>query len=240
MKNYAIILASGNGERTGLNIPKQYALISGKPVLEYSIETFQSNKNIDGIIIVYNPNFQDKTEEIIQNNNYTKVIKLIKGGKTRQESSYNGVFSIDEKNANVLIHDAARPFVSNEIINRCINALKTHKAVNTVIKSSDTVILVNDNNIITTVPDRNYVRRCQTPQCFDINLIKKAHNMSLNKQGFTDDCSLVLKNKLSKIYNVQGSNYNIKITYLEDIETAELILKNIRENYNYNSELSEK
>ena len=176
MKNYALILASGTGSRTGLDIPKQFYKIKNKTVLEYSINAFEINKKIDEIIIVSNPDFIELTKEIIVSNNYKKVSKIISGGKTRQESSCIGVNSIKDDAANVLIHDAVRPFITQKIIDDCINSLKRFSAVNVAIESSDTIIEINEKNIIKSVPNRNVLRRCQTPQCFDINLIKKAHN----------------------------------------------------------------
>lgn len=225
MKHIAIILASGTGSRSGLNIPKQFYKINGKSVLDYSIEAFQNNTNIDEIIVVSNPNFTDLTKEITFK--YSKVKNVLIGGKTRQESSYNGVFSIDDKNVNVLIHDAVRPFITQEIINRCIETLKTYNAVNVAIESSDTIIEVDENNIIKSLPNRKFLRRCQTPQCFNIELIKKAHILASNDKNavITDDCGLVLRYNLADIYVINGDENNIKITYPSDIKLAEEFIK---------------
>jgi len=222
MKYYAIILASGTGSRSGLNIPKQFYKIKNKTLLEYSIDAFENNSKIDSIIVVSNPDFIDLTKGVLDRNNYKKVKKLIAGGKTRQESSYNGVFAIDEAAAKVLIHDAVRPFISDEIINSCIYALENYDAVNVAIECSDTIIEVDDKNCIKNVPNRKTLRRCQTPQCFDLNLIKKAHNLAKEDKNFTatDDCSLILHNNLADIYVVEGSVNNIKITYPSDIKIA--------------------
>ncbi len=229
MKNIALILASGTGSRMGLNIPKQFYKILGKTVLEYSVSAFQNHKDIDEIIVVSNPDFIDLTTSIVDKNVFTKVSNIIKGGKTRQESSYIGVHKIDNENANVLIHDAVRPFVSNKIISDCVNALDKYSAVNTTVETTDTIIEINDDNLIKSVPQRKYLRRCQTPQCFKVNLIKKAHNLAL-ENGFnsaTDDCSLILKYNLADIFVINGSENNIKITYPADIITAENILKSL-------------
>lgn len=225
--NYAIILASGAGERTGLNVPKQFVLIENKSVLERSIEAFENHSCIDKIILVINPLFTDLVHEILAKNKYSKINKILTGGKTRQISSYIGVNAVEEQDAKVLIHDAARPFVSAKIINDCLKALDKNNAVNVAIETSDTIIEVNENNIIKKVSDRKRLRRCQTPQCFDINLIKKAHELA-KKDGIdniTDDCGLILKYNLSDIYVVEGSVDNIKITYPIDLEIAKLILK---------------
>lgn len=226
-KNYAIILASGTGERVGLNIPKQFALINEKTILEYSIEAFENHKSIDGIILISNPNFIDTTNEIIKKNNYKKIIKVMSGGKTRQESSYIGISQITDESSNVLIHDAVRPFINAEIISNCIDALKKYKAVNVAIESSDTIFEIDENNIIKNIPKRKFLRRCQTPQCFDLQLIKKAHQVALenNADDITDDCGLVVRYNLADIYVVNGSTDNIKITYPLDLKIAEIIQK---------------
>lgn len=230
MKYYAVILASGSGSRTGLNIPKQFYKIKNKTILEYSIDIFENHNCISEIIVVSNPDFIDLTKEIIANNNYKKVKKILTGGSTRQKSSYIGVNSIEDTNSKVLIHDAVRPFVSNEIINSCISALEKYDAVNVAVESSDTIIEVNENNIIKKVPERKTLRRCQTPQCFSTNLIIKAHEMANNDIDLiaTDDCGLILRYNLSDVYVVPGSENNIKITYYSDLKTAENILDNLK------------
>lgn len=230
MKNFAVILASGTGERAGLNIPKQFALINGKSILELTIDVFNSHPLIDGIILVSNPDFIDLTQNILDKNNYEKVLKLIPGGKTRQESSYFGISAfINETGANVLIHDAVRPFISKDIISDCIESLKKYKAVNVAIESSDTIVEVDENNIIKNIPKRKLLRRCQTPQCFDLALIRKAHEAAIKDRlsDITDDCGLVLKYNLTDIYVLNGSNYNIKITYPLDLEIANIISEKI-------------
>lgn len=227
MKNYAVILSSGSGERAKLNIPKQFALITGKTILEHTLDVFDSHIEIDEIILVTNSRFFDKVNGILANNKYKKITKIIEGGATRQLSSYIGINAIGDVDANVLIHDAARPFINSKIISDCIEALKKYKAVNVAVESSDTIIEIDDNNLIKNVPDRKYLRRCQTPQCFSLKTIKTAHELAKqdNINNFTDDCSLILKYNLSEIYVVPGSIDNIKITYPIDIEIAELIKK---------------
>lgn len=224
MKNIAIILASGSGSRFNNELPKQFFKIKNNTVLDYSVERFQNHSNIDEIVVVSNPDYIEETKSITKK--YSKVTKVITGGETRQISSYNGVFSVSEVNANVLIHDAARPFVSKEIIDNCIKALLKYDAVNVAIESSDTIIEIDENNFIKSVPNRKSLMRCQTPQCFKINTIKNAHTLAL-KESFntaTDDCSLILKYNICPIFVVKGDINNIKITYNSDIKIAEQIL----------------
>lgn len=225
MKNYAIILAAGSGERFGYVIPKQFVRISGKTVLEHTVEFFEEIHEIDEIIVVISPEYHLFFEEISKKNKYKKVTKILDGGNTRKESSYIGISSIKDSEANVIIHDGVRPFLSKRIISDCIKALKTYDAVDVAIKSADTIIEVDDNKIIKTIPNRSYIYRGQTPQCFKLSTIKKAHNFAKNDENFTDDCGLILKYKLGKVYVVEGEQKNIKITYLEDIFFADKLFQ---------------
>ena len=224
MKNYAIILASGTGNRYGAEIPKQFVKIAGKTVFEHTIEVFQKSKYIDSIIVVITPEYRYFAEELLLKNKFDKVIKLLNGGEIRKDSSYIGVNSIEEEDANVLIHDCARPFVTQKIIKDCVTALKNYNAVNVAIPATDTIITVKDN-CIDDIPKRENLMQSQTPQCFRLSLIKKAHELSKNDNNFTDDCGLIVKYELSKIYTVKGDNQNIKITYASDIYLAEEIIK---------------
>lgn len=219
MKNIAIILASGTGERFGENIPKQFFVFKDKTLLEHSIDAFEQNKNIDEIIVVTNPNFRDLTEELISKNNYKKISSLLNGGKTRVDSSRIGVNEASE-GANVLIHDAVRAFITQDIINRNVEALKTYQAVGTAINTIDTIIKIDENNCIVDIPKRSSLKRVQTPQSFRVELIKKAHKMAQNEQNtdFTDDCGLILKYNLAQIHIVEGDEINLKITQKSDLE----------------------
>ena len=224
MKNYAIILSSGKGTRYSSKIPKQFVKIAGKTIFEHSIEAFQNSKYIDAIIVVITPEYRDYAEEILSNNKYNKVISLLNGGEIRKESSYIGVNFIKDDEANVLIHDCARPLVTQRIIKDCVIALDKYDAVNVAIPSTDTVITVKDN-FIESIPERENLMQSQTPQCFKLSLIKKAHELSKNDKNFTDDCGLVVKYKLSNIYIIKGDTENIKITYSSDLNLAKEILK---------------
>jgi len=226
MKTIAIILASGVGARIGLDIPKQFYKLKNKTLLEYSIEVFEFHNKIDEIIIVSHPNYIDNVKNIINNNGYKKVRKIVTGGDTRQESSANGVNAITDCEANVLIHDAVRPFVTKKIINNCIEALKMFDSVNVAIESSDTIIEIDDDDCIKSIPLRKSLKRVQTPQGFKLSIIKKAHNLAKDNKNlsFTDDCGLVNEFGLAKIKIVEGDINNIKITYPSDLKLAESII----------------
>ena len=221
--NIALILASGTGERSGLNQPKQFFLVGNKTLLEHTIETFNNHPLIDEIIVVTHKDHLTKTQNLCSR--YEKITKITTGGKTRQESSYNGVLAIQAvKNANILIHDAVRAFVSPQIITTSIQSLEKHDAVCCATETTDTILEIDESGYITKVPCRKNLRCAQTPQCFKLNLIKKAHELAIkNKQIVTDDCGLILANNLAKIFVIPGEEQNKKITYPQDLEFANWI-----------------
>lgn len=225
MKNIAVILASGTGSRYGSDIPKQFVKIAGKTVLEHTVEIFEKSENINDIFIVITPEYRHFAEEILVKNNYKKVAKLLNGGETRKESSYIGISAIEENEANVIIHDCARPFLTQRIIQDCIKALDTYNAVDVAIPSADTIIKVDENNVIQHIPQRAKLRRGQTPQCFKLSTIKKAHELSKNDSNFTDDCGLIVKYNLGEVFVVEGDVENIKVTYPSDIFMADRLFQ---------------
>ncbi len=224
---YAIILASGSGERTGLDIPKQFLKIGGKKVIEHTLDVFENSIFIDKIIIVSNINYLGEVNSIVMKNKYKKVEKVLAGGATRRESSFIGISSISENNAKVLIHDAVRPFLNEKIIEKCINALKKYKAVDVAVETADTIIKIDNNNLIENIPERKYLRCGQTPQAFDLKTIKKAHELA-NKDknvNVTDDCGLVMKYNPVEIFTVEGDMFNRKITYPLDVAIADKLFQ---------------
>lgn len=225
MKNYGIILASGSGSRYGSDVPKQFVKIAGKTILEHTIDVFEKAKLIDEIFIVITPEYRHVAENILLKNNFKKVAKLLNGGETRKDSSYIGISAVDEEEANVIIHDCARPFLTQKIISDCIEALKTHNAIDVAIPSADTIVEVDENNIIKNIPNRAVLRRGQTPQCFKLSTIKKAHELSEGDKNFTDDCGLVVKYNLADVYVVEGDIENIKVTYPSDIFMADRLFQ---------------
>ena len=224
-KNYGIILASGTGTRYKSDIPKQFVKIAGKTVLEHTLDVFEKSKYIDAVVLVITPDYRQNAEEILLKNNYKKIIKLLNGGETRKESSYIGISSIDDEDANVIIHDCARPFLSERVLKECAEALKKYYALDVAIPTADTIVKVNNKNVIEDIPERKSLKRGQTPQCFKLSLIKKAHELSKNDTNFTDDCGLIVKYNLSEVFVVEGDMENIKITYPSDIFMADRLFQ---------------
>lgn len=226
-KNVAILLAGGTGNRFSGKLPKQFAKISGRTILEHAIDRFETHPDIDEIILVINAGYKDQYKQIIANNSYRKVVKLVEGGVSRQESSKNGVFACDPKyTRNVIIQEVARPFLPTEIIDEVIKRLKKYKSIDVAIPSVDTLIKVNNKSIITEIPDRSQFMCGQMPQAFDFKVILKAHKMADRDKlkNITDDCGLVLRYNLAETFVVHGSEeYLRKITYPLDLDIANRI-----------------
>jgi len=222
-----IILAAGSSSRIGYDIPKQFIKIAGKMIIEHTIEIFERHEKIDEIYLGVNSDYLEFMTAVTEKNRYRKIKKIYAGGKTRKESSKKGIDFIKDEDANVLIHDAVRPFVSDRIISECIRALDTHQAVDVAIPSSDTIIEITEKAFVQNIPNRRFLMRGQTPQAFRQQVIKKAHQLAeLSPEvEATDDCGLVLKYSLADIYVIKGEEQNIKVTYAEDVFLADKIFQ---------------
>lgn len=226
-KTQMVILAGGSGNRFGSSIPKQYVKIAGKTILEHTIEKIEYSKCIDSIILVVSETYLDYVDSLVKKNGFRKVVKIITGGTTRQTSSYAGICACDEDTQNVLFHDAIRPFVSHSILEKTVQALEQYKAVDVAIPCADTLIKVDEDNLITQIPDRNQFRRGQTPQGFHLDLIRNAYQMYLKEENLsvTDDCGIIKHYQLADIYVVEGEEQNLKITYKEDAYLADKLFQ---------------
>lgn len=253
MQNIAVILAGGIGARVGGNTPKQLLpLPDGHSVLEHAVNAFEQSPHIHEVCIVMHPDYIAHAEQMLLANAWQKVHHIIPGGKERWESSVNAIraithypLSITLKEINLLLHDAARPFVSQEIIARVCEALEEHEAVTVAIPSTDTVYEMADNKVAR-IPQRSTIMRAQTPQAFRLELIAEAYARALspiaNSHGVasnssqcerplgetpshnlkevitTDDCGIVHKHMPHiPIHIVLGEEQNKKITFKEDI-----------------------
>jgi len=228
MKNIAVLLAGGIGSRFGLDIPKQFGKLAGKTIIEHTIETFQKNELIDEICIVAHPDWIWKIEEIITDNQFSKVRKVLVGGKERKDSSLSAIHAYEpEGEVNLIFHDAVRPFVDNRIIENCVEKLKYYNALDVAIPAVDTIIEV-ENRVIKNIPKRSAMMQGQTPQCFKLSTIKKAYDLAKNDPDFkpTDDCGVVKKYlPEEEIFVVDGSLKNIKITHAQDIFMADKLFQ---------------
>ncbi|MDO4179391.1 MAG: 2-C-methyl-D-erythritol 4-phosphate cytidylyltransferase [Phascolarctobacterium sp.] len=230
--NIAVILAGGIGSRFGSSLPKQFLKIKNRTVLEICVEAFQKNSGIDEIAIVMNEAYIETTKKMAKDLQWSKVTKILSGGKERYESSVNAIKAFAEKPeidaANFLIHDAARPLVTQRIINDTIAALEKNSAIMVAIPTTDTILeLSSDKASIKNIPDRSFLYRCQTPQAFKYTLIKNAYELALADESIqaTDDCGIVRKYLPDvKIHVVLGEERNMKLTYPDDIKIMEVLL----------------
>lgn len=217
MRNIAVILAGGTGVRAGGGMPKQFRLLpNGKTVLQTCVDAFEGQ--VDAICVVIHPDYLEEARAMLEND----WIMLVPGGKERWESSWNALRVLGKcEDANVLIHDAARPFVSARIIGDACRALESHEAVTVAVPATDTLYRV-ENNCIAEIPQRASFMRAQTPQAFRLSLIRKAYEIALQDPNgicVTDDCGIV-KHYMPNvpIYIVDGEETNKKLTYKEDFD----------------------
>ena len=220
MKNIAIILAGGSGSRIGGDIPKQFQKVAGRKIIEHTIDVFENNEQIDEIAIVSREDYIPEVEQMVVNNHYVKVKKILQGGKERYHSSLSAIAAYTDDNDNLLFHDAVRPLVNDRIIADCIKALEHYEAVDVAVKTTDTVVQVDENNCISHIPPRAQLRNGQTPQCFKRGVIKRAYDVALADPGFqtTDDCGVVRRYLPDvPVFVVDGEVFNMKVTYVEDL-----------------------
>ncbi len=223
-KIVAIIVAGGKGERMGGEIPKQFLPLAGKPIIIHTLEKFEAHPEVTDIIIVCHHYYIKTLEDMIKAYQFEKIYKIIDGGKTRQESSFKGVVICPEGTEVVMVHDAVRPFVTEDVITNVIASAKEIGASAPAIESSDTVIMIEDG-LIEDIPERGKVRRIQTPQGFTYAKILQAHEEAISEgvSDFTDDCGLVLSTG-GDVRIVEGSEDNVKITTQVDLDKAEHFL----------------
>jgi 2-C-methyl-D-erythritol 4-phosphate cytidylyltransferase len=224
LTNIAVVLAGGTGQRIGSPMPKQLIEIGGRPILAYSVDAFARHPDIDMLVVVMAPGFLASAEEIARP--YGKVRAVVEGGATRSESTVRALAALAGRpdDARVLFHDAARPFVDSEIIDRCLAALGRYEAVAVAQPVSDTIVAVSDEGMVEAMPSRATLRRFQTPQGFRLGTIRKAYELATADPGFaaTDDCGVVHRYLPDvPIPVVAGSERNLKVTHPLDIAIAE-------------------
>ena len=220
--DYIIIVAGGKGLRMGSDIPKQFLPIGGKPVLMRTLERFRAYSTALQIILVLPEAQQDYWRNLCEEYHFDVEHQIANGGQTRFHSVQNGLALVpDDAEGVVGVHDGVRPFPSIEVIRNCYETARTAKAVIPVIPVVETVRQLIDNEQSKTVPRDNY-RLVQTPQTFDIQLLKAANRQPYN-DGFTDDASVV-ESYGHAITLVEGNRENIKITTPYDLKIAEVLI----------------
>lgn len=228
----AICLAAGQGKRMESKVQKQYLLIHDKPVLYYALKALQDSYVEDIILVVGSGEEEYCKKEIVDAYGFTKVKAIVAGGKERYHSVFNGLQAVGEADY-VLIHDGARPFLTQEIISRCIEGAEEYQACVAGMPVKDTIKLADDEGNIESTPERSRVWMIQTPQAFEYSLIKRAYSMLIEqekrgiqtKNPVTDDAMVVEYFLEHKVHLVYGSYENIKITTPEDMRIANVLVQ---------------
>ena len=222
MKTTAIVLAAGSGKRMNSKVHKQYLLLKGKPVLYYSLKAFEDSRIDDIILVVGAGDIEFCRKEIVEQYGFEKVCAIVEGGKERYHSVYEGLKAAGETDY-VLIHDGARPFVSQPIIERTLEAVCEYKACVVGMPVKDTIKIVDEDTFAQETPNRSKVWMVQTPQAFAYPLIYDAYTRMLAEEdtAITDDAMVVERMTDYKVKLIEGSYENIKITTPEDLDVAE-------------------
>jgi len=241
-KVYAIIPAAGQGSRMGdAKGNKQFLELCGIPIIARTLRAFEKFGNIDGIVVVTSPLEKLRLLQICEQYNITKLIGIADGGKTRQDSVRSALDFLDsyldtliagensrilKENCHVLIHDGARPFVSDDIIEHSIEGVKRYHACGVGVKVKDTIKRVGPDGRIICTPPREELWAIQTPQAFDFLLIERLHRRACSENlNFTDDTAIAEYFKVD-VHMVNGEYRNIKITTPEDLLYGEVLLSN--------------
>lgn len=228
---FGLILAGGIGRRMSSDIPKQYLNIGGRAIISHTIACFSDNDDFDKVIVLTPSDWIDYTKKVIKSDiENTNKIEVIEGGELRNDTIMNGIdyieknYGLDDSTI-VVTHDAVRPFVTKEILDSNIEALKKYSSCDTVVPATDTIIASLDGEYIDNVPDRATLYQGQTPQSFRAKMFKELYNsLTVEEKSILTDAAKVFVIKGEKVALVEGSQTNIKITYPADLLIAESIL----------------
>jgi 2-C-methyl-D-erythritol 4-phosphate cytidylyltransferase len=244
MRMVAVVLAGGSGLRLGGELPKQLQLLAGRTLLEHSVAAFEQAPGVDDIVVVMPDVFVDTAAGIL-GDKYSKLRRIIPGGADRPGSTRSAIDLLSKESpyadpapvelgragaeCNVLFHDAARPLVDQRIIADCVATLAEHEALGVVVPTADTIVQLADGTMVS-IPPRESLGRCQTPQGFRLSVIRRAYelaavDLAAGTFSATDDCGLVLRYLPEvPVKAVAGSERNLKITYPGDLRIAESLL----------------
>ena len=236
MRMVGVVLAGGSGQRFGAGVPKQLLELDGRTLLEHCVAAFDAAPGVDEVLVVMPPGRTAEAKELLDGRGYAKLTGIIDGGTTRPGSARAAIAAIQARQEArggpgpdewaVLFHDAARPLVGQRIIADCVAALRRVDAVGVAVPTADTIVVV-DGGVMTQIPRRDTLLRCQTPQGFRLPVIARAHELALADPDYqpTDDCGVVLRYLPDvPVHVVEGSERNLKITYPRDLAIARALL----------------
>lgn len=219
--NFGLIVAAGKGERFGGT--KQFFLLDGKPVVLHTVEAFERCRCIDQIVLVVNPPKINYIETLLELQEIKKIRAVVSGGAERQDSVWNGLKVLPKKGL-VAIHDGVRPLFETKLLAQGFALCRNHKAVICALSINDTVKEVKDGKTLKTI-DRSNLYLIQTPQFYEIELIKKAYQKAIQEKFYATDDSTLVERLGIKVQIMPGSSSNIKITNREDLKLVEKIIK---------------
>lgn len=228
----AVLLAAGSGKRMNSDVKKQYLLINEKPVLWYALDVFEKSFISDVILVVSKDDQEYVRKEIVEKYGFTKVRAIVQGGKERYHSVAHGIEAAPKCDY-IFIHDGARPFVTEEILDSLLTDVRTYQACVAGMPVKDTIKIANEEGFAQSTPNRNLVWQIQTPQVFSYDLIKEAYEKLISEEDkvlecgikITDDAMVVETFSNQPVKLTQASYENIKITTPEDLILASEILK---------------
>ncbi|MBD2210792.1 2-C-methyl-D-erythritol 4-phosphate cytidylyltransferase [Calothrix sp. FACHB-156] len=222
---YLLIPAAGLGRRMGSDRNKLLLTVRSQPIIAWTLKAAEAASSISWIGIISQPTDWDDLKAILADLKLNKPVELIPGGATRQESVYNGLQALPEAAEQVLIHDGARCLATPDLLNACAEAIRHCPGLIAAIPVKDTIKVVDENGIIQSTPDRRQLWAAQTPQGFDVKLLKQCHAEGV-RQGWevTDDAALFEKCGI-EVRIVEGEETNLKVTTPQDLAIAEFILK---------------
>lgn len=232
VRTVAVLLAGGVGTRVGHAVPKQLVEIGGRPLMEHPLAMLDAHPEVDEIVVLMVAGYLDEVRDLVERGGYDKVTAVLEGADTRSATSARAVSHLVERfgdaEVDVLLHDAARPLLGPDVVDRCVAALREHAAVTVAVPSADTVVEVDDEEVVRGVPARASLRRNQTPQAFRLSVLRRAYERALRDPGFeaTDDCTVVLRYAPDvPVRVIAGDERNIKVTRPLDVLIADTLLR---------------
>ena len=225
MKKIVIIPSGGKGLRLGTDIPKQYVKVNNKELIAYTIDVFEQCDEIDEIVIAAQKDYFDLLNKIIKKYSFQKVIKIVEGGKERQDSVYNALSSLSASNRDlILVHDAARPLLPQKVLLSALQSAENFDKVVVGIKAKDTLIKGSDS--VLSYVDRSEVFYAQTPQIFRYGILKSAMEKAIRKSFLGTDESMLVHKASYKVKLVEGSVFNFKVTTKDDLDLFTSLVNN--------------
>jgi len=221
-----IIVAAGKGSRMGTKESKQYLKLGGKPILVHTLERFQQMTETHSIALVVGPQEVERCKSYVKDYGLTKVVRVLPGGRERQDSVYEGLKALPASVQMILVHDGVRPFVRDKQIRACWQAAEKAGAAVLAVPVKDTIKVIDESGYIRSTPDRKSLWAIQTPQAFCRSLLEKAHDKAKQDNFTGTDDAMLVERLGAQVLVVEGDYRNIKITTPEDLPWAECILQN--------------